>query len=225
MLPRQFRRFTEPSQANMHQRDQRNPVLLLHGINDTAAVFAPLSNYLTQHGWSVHHFDMVPCNGDAGIECLAEQVADYIQTTFSANQTIDLFGFSMGGIVSRYYVQRLGGIDRVHRLVTLVSPHLGTWVAYGSHRPAALQMRPNSLFLQDLNRDAAMLERLNFTSLWVPLDMMMIVPGKSSVLPIGRNVRLGDWAFHGPLIRDRRSLAAIADALAEPLRIQLEVGC
>jgi triacylglycerol lipase len=210
----------ETSQATAPQRDQRNPVLLLHGINDTATVFNRLSIHLTQQGWAVHHFNMVPCNGDAGIECLAEQVADYIYNTFPAHQTIDLFGFSMGGIVSRYYVQRLGGIERVHRLITLVSPHLGTWIAYGSRRPAALQMRPNSPFLQDLNRDAAMLERLNFTSLWVPLDMMMIVPGKSSVLPIGRNVRLGDWALHGPLIRDRRSLEAIATALAEPLRVQ-----
>lgn len=202
-----------------HAHD-RNPVVLLHGINDTTVVFNRMSRHLTDLGWSVYSLDMVPCNGSASIECLAEQVADFIQNTFPANQAIDLFGFSMGGIISRYYVQRLGGLDRVQRLITLASPHLGTWIAYGSWLTAAMQMRPNSLFLQDLNRDLDMLDRINFTSLWVPLDLMMIVPGRSSVLPIGRNIRLGDWALHGPLIQDSRSLQAVVDALQEPIRTQ-----
>lgn len=201
-----------------NQINDRNPVVLLHGINDTTAVFNRMSAHLTNLGWSVYSLDMVPCNGSASIECLAEQVASFIHNTFPAGQAIDLFGFSMGGIVSRYYVQRLGGLDRVHRLITLASPHLGTWIAYGSWRAAAVQMRPNSLFLQDLNRDLDALDRINFTSLWVPFDLMMIVPGSSSVLPVGRNIRLGDWALHGPLIQDSRSLQAVIDALQEPIR-------
>jgi hypothetical protein len=32
----------------------------------------------------------------------------------------------MGGLVARYYVQRLGGDERVHTLVTLGTPHAGT---------------------------------------------------------------------------------------------------
>ncbi|MBW4520477.1 MAG: alpha/beta fold hydrolase [Scytolyngbya sp. HA4215-MV1] len=205
----------------MNRSKPRNPILLLHGINDTTTVFSQMSTYLTQLGWSVYSLDLVPCNGSMGIDCLAQQVADYIAVTFPAEQALDLFGFSMGGIVGRYYVQRLGGIDRVQRLVTLVSPHRGTWVAYGSRLTAAVQMRPDSPFLRDLNQDAAMLEQINFTSLWVPLDLMMIVPGSTACMPIGRNVKLGDWAFHGPAIRDSRSLKAVAEALAEPLRPQV----
>lgn len=202
----------------MNGSEPRNPILLLHGINDTTTVFTKLSAYLTQLGWSVHSLDLVPCNGSMGIDCLAQQVADYVAATFSPEQALDLFGFSMGGIVGRYYVQRLGGIDRVQRFVTLVSPHRGTWMAYGSQLVAAVQMRPDSAFLQDLNRDAVMLEQLNFTSLWVPLDLMMIVPGRTSCLSIGKNVKLGEWALHGPVVRDPRSLQAVATALTEPLR-------
>jgi len=63
----------------------------------------------------------------------------------------------MGGIVSRYYVQRLWGIDRVQRF-TLASPHHGhPWLTYVS--PGCVQMRPDSPFLQQ--QDAIMLEQLN----------------------------------------------------------------
>lgn len=198
-----------------------NPVVLVHGINDTTAVFRPMTAYLMEQGWTVYSLDLIPCNGDLGIDCLAEQLAQFIHTTFPPEQPIDLFGFSMGGIVSRYYVQRLGGIHRVQRLITLVSPHHGTWMAYGSWRPAAVQMRPNSEFLNDLNRDAALLEQLNFTSLWVPADLMMIVPGSSSRMPVGKNVQLGDWAFHAPIVRSRRTFEALATALIEPVRSPL----
>jgi len=51
---------------------------------------------------------------------LGQQVANYVAATF-APKPFDLVGFSMGGIVSRYYVQRLGGIDRVQRFITLAS--------------------------------------------------------------------------------------------------------
>jgi len=74
----------------------------------------------------------------------------------------------MGGIVSRYYVQRLWGIDRVQRFITLASPHHGNWMHYLCERSGCVQMRPDSPF-QQLNQDAIMLEQLNFTSIWTPL--------------------------------------------------------
>ena len=65
----------------------------------------------------------------------------------------------MGGLVSRYYVQRLGGIERVRRLITISTPHQGTLWAHMVGNPGSRQMRPGSAFLSKLNHDAAMLER------------------------------------------------------------------
>jgi triacylglycerol lipase len=97
----------------------RNPILLVHGIWDTGAVFGTMRSFLSGMGWTVHDLDMNPNNGDSQLEYLADQVADYIDRNFAADQPIDLVGFSMGGIVSRYYIQRLQGIRRVDRFVTL----------------------------------------------------------------------------------------------------------
>jgi triacylglycerol lipase len=193
-----------------------NPVLLVHGISDTEAVFQKMKNYLTHQGWSVYALNLEPNNGDVGLDALAQQVADYIVATFDPEQTIDLVGFSMGGIVSRYYVQRLGGMERVQRFITISSPHHGTVVAYGSWRPGCLQMRPHSEFLKDLNSDAVMLKQLNFTSIWTPYDLM-IVPADSSQMPIGTQVII-PVASHPWMLTDSRSLAAVATALAEPVK-------
>ena len=147
----------------------RNPLLLVHGIWDTSKIFGQLSGYLKDRGWSVSALDMLPNNCSVGLDKLAEQVANYAEKTFGPDKPFDLVGFSMGGIVSRYYVQRLGGINRVQRFVTVSSPHHGTLMAHALPLKGSIQMRPDSELLQDLNRDASeMLGRLNFTSLLTP---------------------------------------------------------
>jgi triacylglycerol lipase len=194
----------------------RHPVLLIHGINDTEAVFHSMSRYLTRLGCSVHSLSLTPNNGHLGLEYLAAQVSNYVASTFAADQPFDLVGFSMGGIVGRYYVQRLGGITQVKRFVTIASPHQGTWVAYGSQRPGCVQMRPDSAFLQDLNQDVAMLGQLHFTSIWTPLDLM-IVPANSSLMPVGQSVPV--WVpSHAWMVSHPQSLQAVASCLQTPLQ-------
>jgi triacylglycerol lipase len=201
----------------MSSSTSRNPVLLVHGIDDTAVLFNHMTAYLQQRSWVIHSLDLIPNNGSVGLDRLAHQVANYIEQNFAPDQPVDLIGFSMGGIVSRYYVQRLGGIDRVQRFITISSPHNGTWTAYFRPNLGGNQMQRNSAFLHDLNQDVAALAQINFTSIWTPMDLM-ILPAVSSRLPVGREVILS-VPSHPQMVTDARCLKAVADALAEPLRI------
>ncbi|MGL5035801.1 MAG: esterase/lipase family protein, partial [Microcystaceae cyanobacterium] len=54
----------------MSSSETRNPVLLVHGINDTAAKFKTMTAYLTDQGWSVHSLNLTPNNGLAPLEVL-----------------------------------------------------------------------------------------------------------------------------------------------------------
>jgi triacylglycerol lipase len=195
---------------------ERNPVLLVHGIWDTGKVFYKMQVSLKKLGWVVYDLDLTPNNGTVGLEVLAQQVADYIDASFAPEQTLDLIGFSMGGIISRYYIQRLGGINRVQRFITISSPHHGTLVAYGSWFPGCVQMRPDSTFLEDLNRDVEMLEKINFTSIWTPYDAM-IIPAKSSHMPVGRELIL-PVGLHAWMLSDPKTIGAVAQTLAEPIK-------
>jgi triacylglycerol lipase len=200
----------------MNSNFSSNPVLLVHGIFRKSGIFDKMSAYLRDLGLSVYTLDLSPHWGNASIDELAQQTADYIDKNFEPQQPLDIVGLSMGGLVTRYYLQRLGGINRVQRFIAISSPHSGTWTAYTLWGKGCVQMRPGSAFLEDLNRDAALLEKLNFTSIWTDWDFI-IVPASSSQISAAKEVKLSVFA-HAMMARHSSSLKAVAEALSEPLK-------
>ncbi len=188
------------------------PVILIHGIWNRAEIFTKLKAYLEASGRSVYALSMTPCNGDACLESLAQQVAAFVDSRLAPEQRFDLLGFSMGGLISRYYVQHLGGLDRVRTFVTVSAPHQGTLLALGSDRPGIRQMCPGSDFLKALNQNKDCLKTLQFFSFWTPFDLL-ILPPWSSALGIGKEQRLM-VPSHNRMIQDQQALAAIAQSLS-----------
>jgi len=193
----------------------RNSVLLIHGIFRKAYVFNRMVKYLKERGWDVHRFDVVPNTSVVGLDRLAQQIKTYVDQNFAPDQPIDLIGLSMGGLVSRYYVQRLGGLDKIQRFITIASPHHGTYMAYLLPFIGAIQMRPGSQFLADLNGDVQQLEKVKFSSLWTPYDFV-IVPAQSSIMPVGTNIKLCVFP-HAMMVRSTSTLVTVEKALMDQL--------
>ena len=164
--------------------EDRNPVLLIHGFYNSGRSMRRMQRWLKARGWNVYAMNLVPSDGRASLEQLARQIAMYVDETFPNNRKLDIVGFSMGGLVSRCYVQRLNGGARVNRLITIAAPHHGTWLAYLSRRPGCREMRPGSALLNALNNDVDSLKRVRLMSIWTPLDLM-IIPASSSRMEIG----------------------------------------
>ncbi|AFZ48568.1 Lecithin:cholesterol acyltransferase [Cyanobacterium stanieri PCC 7202] len=159
-----------------------NPVLLIHGFVDKSIVFNKMSSYLIAKGYEIHSIDLTPNYGTADLKILAEQVKKYIDNTFSIGQKIDLIGFSMGGLVTRYYLQRMEGNKKVDKYISISAPNNGTLTAYLLPFEGIKQMRPESEFLLDLNKDLKEnLSGIKSLFLWTPYDLM-IFPAKSSVM-------------------------------------------
>jgi acetyl-CoA carboxylase carboxyl transferase subunit beta len=95
-------------------------------------------------------------------------------------ERVHVVGHSLGGLVARYYVQRMGGDSRVHTLVTLGSPHSGTNAAYLLPQRLVRQLRPGSELMQELAAPAAGC-RTRFVAYWSDLDQL-IVPKRSATL-------------------------------------------
>jgi triacylglycerol lipase len=193
---------------------RRNPVLLVHGIYDTERVFRRMSVWLGSRGYEVHTLNLIPNNGASGLDCLAAQIATYIEARVALNQRIDMVGFSMGGLVARFYLQRLGGLNRVERFISIASPHHGTWMAFLKTNPGTRQMRPGSEFLKDLNCDAASLDGIHVASIRTPFDLM-ILPGSSCRLGSERSIMVS-VAMHRLMVRDGCVLKLIDQLLTEP---------
>ncbi|MFF2777738.1 esterase/lipase family protein [Streptomyces sp. NPDC058052] len=151
------------------------PVVLLHGFVDNRSVFLLLRRTLARHGRTrVESFDYSPltCDLRSAAEALGRRIDAIRERTGRAE--VDLVGHSLGGLIARYYVQRLGGDARVRTLVTLGTPHAGTTVApLASAHPLVRQMRPGSEVLRALAAPAPGC-RTRFVSFWSDLDQIMV---------------------------------------------------
>jgi len=191
-----------PANNVAHGVADRNPVLLVHGFQDDAKKMQAMARALRRDGWTVLTSTLSPSGCQVGNEVLAQQLSDFIEANVPHDSQCDLVGFSMGGIVCRYYLQRLGGIARVNRFVAIAVPEHGTWWASicppeSLRWPGAAQLRPGSAFLRDLNSDVQVLDQVRFTTMWTPFDLM-ILPAASSRLPVGSETKV--WAPFHPLM-------------------------
>ena len=171
-----------------------------------------MARHFRAEGREVFTPDLTPNNGQATIEELGRQLADYTAKHVRRGRKFDLVGFSIGGLVSRYYVQRLGGAGRVEHLVTIAAPHHGTVFARLHSGAGGVEMRRDSDFLRELASDDATLSRVKFTTFRTPLDLV-VVPASSAEMPQARNVRV--WAsLHPSLILEKRCIRAVAAAIS-----------
>ncbi len=150
------------------------PVVLLHGFIDNRSVFVLLRRSLAQHGrHRVESLNYSPLTCD--IRTAAELLGRHIEEicTRTGSSRVDVVGHSLGGLIARYYAQRLGGDVRVRTLVTLGTPHSGTRVApLANAHPIVRQMRPGSALIEELSRPAPGC-RTRFVSFWSDLDHLM----------------------------------------------------
>ncbi|MGD1950535.1 MAG: esterase/lipase family protein [Leptolyngbyaceae cyanobacterium] len=186
-------------------------VVLVHGLWNTVGIFGRLRPYLENRGWSVYAVSLTPNNGTISIEQQAEQLYNFVKQSLGAEQPFSLVGVSMGGLASRYYLQRLDGRRRVRRFIGVVVPHHGSMLAWFRRDIGVTQMRPGSAFLADLNQDMEQLSVCRPLWLWTPYDVL-VLPAYHCCLPIGENQRL-PVRTHDGMLWDERSLAAIAHGL------------
>ncbi|MFC9595541.1 lipase family alpha/beta hydrolase [Streptomyces sp. NPDC056944] len=151
------------------------PVILLHGFVDNRSVFVLLRRSLTRNGRDCVeslNYSPLTCDLRAAAELLGRRVDEIRARTGHAE--VDVVGHSLGGLIARYYVQRLGGDSRVRTLVMLGTPHAGTTVApLADAHPLVRQMRPGSEVLRELAGPAPGC-RTRFVSFWSDLDQVMV---------------------------------------------------
>lgn len=201
------------------------PIVLAPGFQDTERKLDKLAAYLARHGGTPAPLSPQPTDASVGLDILAAKLAGLIDERLGPDARFDLFGFSMGGLMERYYLQHFGGAARVRRFVTLATPHRGTWTARVLRsQPALEQMKPGSDFLTALNADTAHLDRVAFVALWTPFDLSVTPPARA-FLPAYPHRRVFSL-FHGYLLQDPLVIRAIGDCFLLPnaLPVQLPSG-
>ena len=192
------------------------PILLVHGLVDNRSVFTLLRRALRRRGFGrVLTLNYSPFTHD--VRAAAARLAELVERTCEETgyEKVHVVGHSLGGVVARYYVQRMGGDARVHTVCTLGSPHAGTWAAHLLPHRLVRQLRPGSELMQELDAPAPGCPT-RFVSFWSDLDQL-IVPQRNARIThpdlSARNVLLRGVG-HMSLPIDGRVVREIAQLLA-----------
>ncbi len=190
------------------------PVLLVHGIWDTGAKLAPMARALERAG--VPRAESVTLSKNDGSAPLLELAREIATSAEALGPKIDLVGFSMGALIARAYVQRVGGRDRVRRFMSIAGPHHGTaWARFArAELRGVSDMRPHSELLRDLERDTDPWGSVEVHTLWTPFDLMIVPPRSSRLEGSTSELRL-PIALHRWLADDARAIAHVVRVLTD----------
>ena len=150
------------------------PVVLVHGLVDNRSIFTVMRRALRRRGFaSVCTWNYSPLQRD--VQGAAEALGRHIERICreTGHERVHVVGHSLGGLVARYLVQRLGGDRRVESLVTLGTPHGGSRWAHVLPTPLVRQLRPGSPLLQELAAPAPGC-RTRVTAVYSDLDQMVV---------------------------------------------------
>jgi len=150
------------------------PIVLVHGFVDNRSIFTLLRRQLRRRGFG----RIVALNYSvltADVRGAARGLADAVERLAAETgyDRVHVVGHSLGGLIARYYVQRMGGDARVHTLVTLGTPHAGTLTAHVLPYRLCRQLRPSSDVVRELGEPAPGC-RTRFVAFWSDLDQLMI---------------------------------------------------
>jgi triacylglycerol lipase len=197
------------------------PLVLIHGLWDTPRLFNRLRNALDgqRDPLLIPHLDHGL--GHVPLIELARRLDQHIIAAFGIGTTVDLLGFSMGGLVARAWIQEFDGHQRTRRFLCVGSPQWGTWTAQLVPRvllAGIADMKVGSPFLRrlqtNLKRHPERLASLDCRSFYCRTDLM-VIPSWRGVLPVG-SVEPLPARTHPGLVHESRSLARLTEVLLEP---------
>ncbi len=187
-----------PSQRGLIVSDVEaagTPILLVHGMVDNRSIFTVLRRGLSKRGFGridTINYSMFTGDVRAAAADLGAEVERIVAET--GYERIHVVGHSMGGLIARYYVTRLGGDAHVHTLVTLGTPHRGSYLAYTWNNGLTRQLRPGSRLFAELARPVRDCQT-RFIAYWSDLDQVVLPQRNAALRHPDLNVH--NIALHG----------------------------
>jgi pimeloyl-ACP methyl ester carboxylesterase len=119
------------------------PLLLVHGLNSNGSTWTDLKNNLVGNNYLPASLISTPnLPNDQSFDPTYQQIGSYIDILFEETLRtnisvgkLDIVGHSMGGILSRLYLQNMGN-QRINKLITLNTPHSGAAIANYLQEPS-----------------------------------------------------------------------------------------
>lgn len=188
--------------------DGHRPVVFVHGLGGARGNFLPMRGFFRVMGRSRTY--AVGFSSGEPVELLAARLGDYLREVIAANElcdgrVLDVVAHSMGGVVTRLALEDPSIAARVSTLVTLGTPHQGTWAARYAATDPAVQLRPDSLVAERLRAqwgERAALSLPRVVCFWSRADVLML-PAETARLEGAEAVELEGYTHNSFLLRPR----------------------
>ena len=157
VLPKVFfwrQPFRSKAIADYLPRNGRRGVVFVHGFVCNRGIWTPWLALLRARGRAFVAVNLEP---------VFVSIDEYVATLEAAVRRVEeatgmppvLVCHSMGGLAARAWLRHYGAAARVKRVVSIGTPHHGTWLGHFSHTANGIQMRLGSQWLQQLQQDEA----------------------------------------------------------------------
>ena len=189
----------------------RRGVVLVHGFLCNRGVWLPWMAPLRAGGHAFVAVNLEPVFGS---------IDDYVPALESAVQRVQaatgappvLICHSMGGLAARAWLRACAGDARVHRVVTLGTPHRGTWAGRFSRAANGRQMALDGDWVGQL-RGAEPAARAALFTCWYSNCDNIVFPTSTAALP-GADHRWLPSVAHVEMARRPEVLAECLELLA-----------
>lgn len=195
-------------------QDQPGPVLLVPGYGGSTRSLGVLAKALRADGRDATTLAPVgDGTGDLTVQAAALDAAVEEALARTGAASVDVVGYSAGGVVARLWVRDFGGASLARRVVTLGSPQHGSGLAQvavgtvpGRCPTACQQLTPDSDLLRTLNAGDETPDGPRFISIWTTVDDV-VTPPDSARLEGALNITVqsvcpGSRVSHGRLPSD-----------------------
>ena len=192
----------------------RNPIILIHGLWNTSSIFSLISSKLDEKEVEYFAPTLNHAFGMTSIVELTNLMDQLIVEKYGLEQEIDILGFSMGGIIGRYWINKFNGHKRTKRFITIGSPHNGTLTSQLVPKypfRGISEMKINSSLLRDLANYDYFLNDIDCISFFTYWDLM-VFPGWRANLNVGEKISLNIFK-HRNLVRNPAAVERIIERL------------
>ena len=193
---------------------KRNPIILIHGLWNKADIFSSITSKLDERGIEYFAPTLKHKYGIISIITLTDLLNDLILEKYGLETELDILGFSMGGIIGRYWIKKFGGYKRTRRFITIGSPHKGTLTSQLVPKypfRGISEMKVNSRLLRELSKYDFLLSDIDCISFFTYWDLM-VFPGWRSYMNSGEKMSLNIYK-HKNLVRNPLAVERIINRL------------
>ena len=187
---------------------------MIHGLWNTSRIFSLITSKLDDIGIEYCAPTLEHSYGMTSILDLTNKLNELILEKYDLEKEIDILGFSMGGIIGRYWLQKFNGCKRTRKFISIGSPHKGTLMAQLIPQypfRGISEMKINSKFLKELAKNDFFLDDIECISFITYWDLM-VFPGWWTNLNFGEKISVKVYK-HRNLVRNKSVVDKIIDEI------------